>query len=800
MNQPTPLNRLAASLLSLAVFLATLALYVVTLAPSVVPGDPGEYQFIPHILGIAHPPGYVFFTVLAKVWTTIVCVGSVAYRTNLLAATAGAWTVFMVYRMVWLLKGKPGGPEADSKPPLVYSLPALFAAAVLATSTDLWQHSLHANSHVVSAALSATTLYAGLRWWAMGRDAWLYGFAFLAALGVTHHPLLAFGAPAYVVFVLSVRPRLLGDWRCLGKIMLAMLLGLSLFLYLPLRAGATSFGPSPNWDAILGHATARGIRVNLFHFGLADQPVRLRVFWGLLRLQFALPTLALAAIGLVWLARRRPRPFILLTLFYIVNLAFIINTVQDVMAYLLLPFTTTALLAGAGVLALLDAGLGLLREPRWQRVALIGLALLLAAGPVTTALRRAPRLSLRDYCLADAYIQAVFEQFDGQGQGAWLLAPWEAMTPLYYAQHVEGRRLDLADVQLVYVAAGTPHPWVDNVWARIEDGPVYLTDYRPQVAAAGFRLRPVGDWPLYKVEEPPANHLPDIAHPLDLWAGDVIHLLGWDIDRDTLRQGETAHLTLYLSAPRELSDYYMPYLRLGDRFYRWTTDSRLNTPWWEPGEVVIERYEVTVPFGTPPGDYPLVLGISNVSQGQDLSLSHGATTVTLPSLHVKPAEIAPPDDVLAAALANVNSRIVLLGGRASTRGRTVKAPWTEPLTVRPGDSIQVWLDWRALMAVDQPYTVFVHLIDSAGRPWAQHDYTPLGGAFPTFLWIPRWIEGQMVSDPYKLTLPLDAPPGDYLIEVGMYGMTSLRRAYHFDPAGNLAGDRYILGAVRVEAP
>ena len=66
----------------------------------------------------------------------------------------------------------------------------------------------------------------------------------------SHHPLLAFGAPAYVLFVLSVRPRILLDWRQLVKVGLSILLGLSVFLYLPLRAGATSFGPTPNLDAL----------------------------------------------------------------------------------------------------------------------------------------------------------------------------------------------------------------------------------------------------------------------------------------------------------------------------------------------------------------------------------------------------------------------------------------------------------------------------------------------------------------------------------------------------------------------
>ena len=56
-------------------------------------------------------------------------------------------------------------------------------------------------------------------------------------------------------------------------------------------------------------------------------------------------------------------------------------------------------------------------------------------------------------------------------------------------------------------------------------------------------------------------------------------------------------------------------------------------------------------------------------------------------------------------------------------------------------------------------------------------YTPLGGAFPTLLWIPRWIEGQRVSDRYTLTLPPDILPGDYLLQAGLYGLTSNRRVY-----------------------
>jgi hypothetical protein len=170
------------------------------------------------------------------------------------------------------------------------------------------------------------------------------------------------------------------------------------------------------------------------------------------------------------------------------------------------------------------------------------------------------------------------------------------------------------------------------------------------------------------------------------------------------------------------------------------------------------------------------------------------------TLSVEPAAIRPPEAALERARANISSRVALIEGRTSGRGQSATAPWVEPLTLHPGDTIQVWLTWRVLSQVDESYTVFVHLIDGTGRPWAQDDYTPMGGAFPTFLWIPRWIEGQAFSDPYRLDIPPETPPGDYLLEIGMYGMTSLRRAQHFDHDGNLAGDRHILGPVRITAP
>ncbi|MDF1515585.1 MAG: hypothetical protein P1S60_17385, partial [Anaerolineae bacterium] len=78
-----------------------------------------------------------------------------------------------------------------------------------------------------------------------------------------------------------------------------------------------------------------------------------------------------------------------------------------------------------------------------------------------------------------------------------------------------------------------------------------------------------------------------------------------------------------------------------------------------------------------------------------------------------------------------------------------------------------------------------------------YDYTPLGGAFPTYLWFPKWLPGQKVIDPYKFVIPADLSPGQYWIEVGMYEMGSIRRIPLINNEGWLTGDRYILGPVTI---
>jgi 4-amino-4-deoxy-L-arabinose transferase-like glycosyltransferase len=98
---------------------------------------------------------------------------------------------------------------------------------------------------------------------------------------------------------------------------------------------------------------------------------------------------------------------------------------------------------------------------------------------------------------------------------------------------------------------------------------------------------------------------------------------------------------------------------------------------------------------------------------------------------------------------------------------TDSQPAAEPqddgqVLARPGDVLQLSLQWQAGQAPQGNYTVFVQLLDAAGQVAAQRDRWPGDGFFPTA----ALQAGQVITD--NLAIPLDLPPGQYRLITGLY--------------------------------
>jgi len=113
--------------------------------------------------------------------------------------------------------------------------------------------------------------------------------------------------------------------------------------------------------------------------------------------------------------------------------------------------------------------------------------------------------------------------------------------------------------------------------------------------------------------------------------------------------------------------------------------------------------------------------------------------------------------------------------------------------IHPGESLHLTLYWQAVSEMDTSYTVFNHLIDGGNRIWGHEDSIPGGGTLPTS----SWIEGEYVVDVHEIPIRDDAPPGQYLIETGMYDLATMIRLPVLDAQGTVIGDRILLEATPI---
>jgi mannosyltransferase len=111
--------------------------------------------------------------------------------------------------------------------------------------------------------------------------------------------------------------------------------------------------------------------------------------------------------------------------------------------------------------------------------------------------------------------------------------------------------------------------------------------------------------------------------------------------------------------------------------------------------------------------------------------------------------------------------------------------------IEAGGTLTLTLYWQALTEMERRYTVFTHLLDADNCIVAQMDSEPLGGTHPTT----EWQIGEIVRDNYGLLIAPDTPPGEYLLEVGMYYLPTLERLPVLDASGNVEDDRVVLGRI-----
>ena len=213
------------------------AVYALTLARTTAFWDTSEYIATAHILGIPHPPGNPLFVLLARTWEVLLSpLGlPVAVRINLFSAFMGACTHALWFLVMHHVL------RAFTTDRVFRLVGAAAAVMVSAFAFTVWSQS-NVNEKVYTVSLATIALLSWLlfRWQerlGQGKDDnLLVLMAFILALSVGNHLMAFLAAPAILVFILVVHPRALLNWKLYVAGVIALVLGLSVHLFLPLRA------------------------------------------------------------------------------------------------------------------------------------------------------------------------------------------------------------------------------------------------------------------------------------------------------------------------------------------------------------------------------------------------------------------------------------------------------------------------------------------------------------------------------------------------------------------------------------
>jgi len=201
---------------------------------------------------------------------------------------------------------------------------------------------------------------------------------------------------------------------------------------------------------------------------------------------------------------------------------------------------------------------------------------------------------------------------------------------------------------------------------------------------------------------------------------------------------------------------------------------------WEPGEWVRSYHDFQMPLLSPAGEQRLRLSLRSDLDGQTLPLEDGQKWITLGTLRVvkSPCLLSRAPAIGHPQRARLGENILFLGD-------------LETEALKPGGEVRLTLYWQGLSPLKEDYTVFTHLLDSQGRLWGQKDNKPCGGEAPTITWVP----GEVVVDQYIIAVDPSAPPGEYVLEVGMYDQESGERVPVFVNGRAVPEKRILLGTI-----
>ncbi|MCC7163465.1 MAG: DUF2723 domain-containing protein [Anaerolineae bacterium] len=625
---------------------ASFLLYWRTAAPTVLPGDSGEFQFAAWGFWLAHPTGYPLYLILGGLWQHLVPLGDPAFRLNLFSGFWSALTVGIAFRVFWQTTRARGA--------------AVIAALTFAVSPLFWSQATRAEVYALNTLFIALLTLLGLLWNETPRRRYAAAFAVVFGLSLAHHRMTILLIPAFAALFANrllfwrapssgrVRVSYLGGrpvsmintpteirkeflQRALMYGVLA-LIPLLLYLYIPLRTGATPYATidlTPAAPIVVFGNSARGWLGVVLGSGFSGElgidartGAALVNMPGQLVAQLNPVGVLTAVLGLGALLWRKQFSLLALVIlgsvtFVLFNSIYHIGDIADFDTPIFF-FACIALAAGIALVIQFLQSHAMTRHGILPAVALLAFLVVLPLQNLSVNFYIQDRSRDRDTRRAWETMLA-----SNLPDNAILLSnDRDEMTPLYYLQLVEGERAGWLGV----FSKIAPGPQYENVVSLVEQlalsgRPIYaikpipalLLRYAVEETNDGFwRVKPI-------TIGPPQRESNAVL-------GEILRVRGFSLLAGERYAGEQITLGVQYEPLEKLGRDYTTSLQLwneeGDKVAQGNDhvpgENEYPPTKWRVGQVVQDQFEIELDPLLETDIYRVMLGIYDPVSGEEL--------------------------------------------------------------------------------------------------------------------------------------------------------------------------------------
>jgi len=300
-------------LIPVLLFIVVFTINLKTLCRTIYLGDTPEITAASYILGVAHPTGYPAFLLLGKLLSVIVPFGNIAFRVNLLSAFSMALAAFLIYKVS------------------IHFFPNSLLAAFIALSASFsktnWAEAGVSKVYMLNIMFLLISIYLFTKFYSSKDIRFLYAVMLSVGIGFANHIFMIIFLIPFLLSLTRKKFRSLLNLKIISKALIFFAIGLSIYLYVPLRAASNPdicWGKPDNISRLSDYLTQQQYNVKKGTRDLSDFAFLLKNWFLLIPGEYGMIFFILSIVGVVLIFFERRDIFYFLTGIIILNLLIVL--------------------------------------------------------------------------------------------------------------------------------------------------------------------------------------------------------------------------------------------------------------------------------------------------------------------------------------------------------------------------------------------------------------------------------------------------------------------------------------------